>query len=137
MSHLKYIVLGIVFGIMFTKAEIISWFRIYEMFRFESFHMFGIIGSAVVISAITTFMIKSQKIRDIGGNPIIFSPKAMSIPRYLFGGIIFGLGWALTGACPGPLYTLIGNGAYMATVVIIAAVFGTYLYGLLRDKLPH
>lgn len=137
MSYLKYILLGIVFGIMFTKAEIISWFRIYEMFRFESFHMYGIIGSAVILSAITTLMIKKQKITDIGGNPIIFSPKAMSIPRYLFGGIIFGLGWALTGACPGPLYTLIGNGAFMAIVIIISAVFGTYLYGLLRDKLPH
>lgn len=137
MSYLKYIFLGIVFGIMFTKAEIISWFRIYEMFRFESFHMYGVIGSAVILSALSTLMIKKLKVKDIGGNPIVFSPKAMSIPRYLFGGIIFGLGWALTGACPGPLYTLIGNGAYMAIVIIIAAIFGTFLYGLVRDKLPH
>lgn len=137
MSYLKYISLGIVFGIMFTKAEIISWFRIYEMFRFESFHMYGIIGSAVILSAISTWVIKKLQVKDVGGNPIVFSPKAMSIPRYLFGGIIFGLGWALTGACPGPLYTLLGNGAFMAIVIIISAVIGTYLYGLLRDKLPH
>ena len=137
MQYLKYIGLGIVFGIMFTKAEIISWFRIYEMFRFESFHMYGIIGSAVVLSAISTFIIKKVGIKDVGGNPIVFSPKAMSIPRYLFGGIIFGMGWALTGACPGPLYTLIGNGAYMAVVVIISAVLGTWFYGLIRTKLPH
>jgi len=137
MQYLKYIGLGIVFGIMFTKAEIISWYRIYEMFRFESFHMYGIIGSAVILSAISTTIIKKVGIKDIGGNPIVFSPKAMSIPRYLFGGTIFGMGWALTGACPGPLYTLIGNGAYMAIVVIVFAVIGTWLYGLLRDKLPH
>lgn len=137
MQYLKYIGLGIVFGIMFTKAEIISWFRIYEMFRFESFHMYGIIGSAVILSAISTFIIKKKGIKDVGGNPIVFSPKQMSIPRYLFGGTIFGMGWALTGACPGPLYTLIGNGAFMAIVIIVAAIFGTYLYGVLRDKLPH
>ena len=137
MSYLKYILLGIVFGIMFTKSEIISWYRIYEMFRFESFHMFGIIGSAVVLSAASTWVIKKLQVKDVGGNPIIFSPKAMSIPRYLFGGIVFGLGWALTGACPGPLYTLLGNGAFMVIVIIISAVIGTYLYGLLRDKLPH
>ena len=137
MQYLKYIGLGIVFGIMFTKAEIISWYRIYEMFRFESFHMYGIIGSAVILSAISTAVIKKVGIKDIGGNPIVFSPKNMSIPRYLFGGTIFGMGWALTGACPGPLYTLIGNGAYMAIVIIISAVIGTWLYGLLRNKLPH
>jgi len=137
MSYLKYILLGIVFGIMFTKSEIITWYRIYEMFRFESFHMFGIIGSAVVLSAASTWVIKKLQVKDVGGNPIIFSPKAMSIPRYLFGGIVFGLGWALTGACPGPLYTLLGNGAFMVIVIIISAVIGTYLYGLLRDKLPH
>ncbi len=137
MSYLKYILLGIVFGIMFTKAEIISWFRIYEMFRFESFHMYGVIGSAVALSALSTWVIKKLNVKDIGGNPIVFSPKAMSVPRYLYGGIIFGLGWALTGACPGPLYTLIGNGAYMAIVIIISAIIGTYFYGLLRDKLPH
>lgn len=137
MSYLKYILLGIAFGIMFTKAEIVSWYRIYEMFRFESFHMYGVIGSAVVLSAASTWVIKKLKVKDVGGNPIVFGSKAKSIPRYLFGGIIFGLGWALTGACPGPLYVLVGNGAFMVIVIIISAIFGTYLYGLFRDKLPH
>jgi uncharacterized membrane protein YedE/YeeE len=137
MQYLKYIGLGVVFGIMFTKSEVISWFRIYEMFRFESFHMYGIIGSAVALSAISTAIIKKVGIKDVGGNPIVFSPKEPGLARYILGGTIFGMGWALTGACPGPLYTLVGNGAYMAIVVILAAVLGTWLYGLLKDKLPH
>jgi uncharacterized membrane protein YedE/YeeE len=137
MQYLKYIGLGIVFGIMFTKAEIISWFRIYEMFRFESFHMYGIIGSAVVLSAISTMVIKKVGIKDIGGNPIVFSPKEMGWRRYILGGSIFGMGWALTGACPGPLYVLLGNGAIMVVVIILAAVLGTWLYGYFSDKLPH
>ncbi|UTW66747.1 YeeE/YedE family protein [bacterium SCSIO 12643] len=137
MQYLKYIGLGIVFGIMFTKAEIISWFRIYEMFRFESFHMYGIIGSAVILSIISTTIIKKMGIKDIGGNPIVFSPKDKGWRRYLMGGSIFGMGWALTGACPGPLYVLIGNGALMVIVIILSAVAGTWLYGYFSDKLPH
>ncbi len=137
MQYLKYITLGIVLGITFAKAEIISWYRIYEMFRFESFHMYGIIGSAVMLSALFTFLIKKYRMKDVGGNPIVFYPKNMSVPRYLFGGTIFGLGWAMAGACPGPLYTLLGYGVLPIIVVIISAIVGTYLYGLLRDKLPH
>lgn len=137
MQYLKYIGLGIVFGIMFTKAEIISWFRIYEMFRFESFHMYGVMGSAVVLSIISTTIIKKVGIKDIGGNPIVFSPKDTGWRRYIMGGSIFGMGWALTGACPGPLYVLLGNGAFMVIVIILSAVAGTWLYGYFSDKLPH
>ena len=137
MQYLKYIGVGIVFGIMFTKAEIISWFRIYEMFRFESFHMYGVIGSAVMLSLLANQVIKRVGIKDIGGNPIVFSPKEKGITRYIIGGTIFGMGWALTGACPGPLYTLVGVGAYMAVVVIFFAIVGTWFYGLVKDKLPH
>jgi uncharacterized membrane protein YedE/YeeE len=137
MQYLKYIGLGIVFGIMFTKAEIISWFRIYEMFRFESFHMYGVIGSAVTLSFIANQVIKRVGIKDIGGNPIVFSPKESGVTRYIIGGTIFGMGWALTGACPGPLYTLVGAGGYMAIVIIFFAAVGTWLYGYFRDKLPH
>lgn len=137
MKYLKFIGLGILFGIVFTKSEIISWYRIYEMFRFESFHMYGIIGSAVVLSALGTFLIKRSNIKDINGEPIVFTPKEPSVKRYLFGGTVFGMGWALTGACPGPLYVLIGNGAYMVLVIIFSALMGTWLYGYFRDKLPH
>lgn len=137
MQYLKYIGVGIVFGVMFTKAEIISWFRIYEMFRFESFHMYGVIGSAVILCLIANQIIKRFGIKDIGGNPIVFSPKENGFVRYIVGGTIFGMGWAVTGACPGPLYTLVGNGAYMALVVIFFAIVGTWLYGYFKDKLPH
>lgn len=137
MKYLKFILLGIVFGIMFTKAEIISWFRIYEMFRFESFHMYGVIGSAVILSASATWLMKRFKIKNIEGHLITFGEKEKSVTRYLVGGTIFGFGWALTGACPGPMYTLIGNGAYMAIVMIVAAAFGTFIYGVLKSKLPH
>ena len=137
MKNLKFVLLGLLFGIMFTKAEIISWFRIFEMFRFESFHMYGIIGSAVLLAFVSNQLIRKFHVKSFTGEEIQFGKKEFSIPRYLFGGIIFGIGWALTGACPGPLYVLVGNGAIMVLVVIISAVFGTYLYGLLRDKLPH
>ncbi|MFT4752962.1 MAG: putative membrane protein YedE/YeeE [Salibacteraceae bacterium] len=137
MKYLKFIILGIVFGIMFTKAEIISWFRIYEMFRFESFHMYGVIGSAVILSVLSNQIIKRVGVKDVYGNPIVFSPKESGLVRYIIGGTIFGMGWALTGACPGPLYTLIGNGAFMAIVIIFFAIVGTWVYGVLKNKLPH
>lgn len=137
MKFLKFLGLGIVFGIMFTKAEIISWYRIYEMFRFESFHMYGVIGSAVVLSAISTALIKKMKVKDVDGNLIVFNPKDKGVARYIIGGLIFGMGWALTGACPGPLYILIGNGAWMVLVIIAFATVGTFVYGLLRKYLPH
>ena len=120
-----------------TKAEVISWYRIYEMFRFESFHMFGIIGSAVVIGIITISLIKKYKLKSIEGTPIQFTPKQHSYPRYIIGGTIFGLGWALTGACPGPMFTLVGNGFFIMLVVIISSLLGTFIYGIIKNKLPH
>ena len=114
MKYLKFLLIGVVFGIMFTKAEIISWYRIYEMFRFESFHMYGVIGSAVVLSLIANQLIKRFKVKNVEGEVIEFAPKDKGFARYMIGGTIFGMGWALTGACPGPLYTLVGVGAYMA-----------------------
>ena len=128
---------GILFGIVMTKSEAVSWFRIQEMFRFESFHMYGIIGTAVILAAILTFAIKKIQLKDLDSETIRFSPKSMSISRYLIGGTIFGLGWAMTGACPGPMFTLIGHGAWTILLVIASAIAGTYAYGALRSKLPH
>jgi uncharacterized membrane protein YedE/YeeE len=137
MKGLKYIFAGMLFGIVMTKSEAISWFRIQEMFLFQSFHMYGIIGVAVVLGMIQVAVIKRKQLKDIEGETIKFSPKAMSIPRYLFGGIIFGLGWAMTGACPGPMYTLLGHGFPIMIVVIASAILGTLTYGAVRSKLPH
>ena len=137
MRVIGYLVIGIMFGIVMFKSEAASWFRIYEMFRFESFHMYGIIGSALVIGVLGTLLIKKNGMRDVQGEPITFQPKEKSFSRYMFGGIIFGLGWALAGACPGPIYTLIGAGYIPVIVVFLAALLGTFVYGLLRKKLPH
>lgn len=137
MKFIKFLLVGILFGIVMTKSEAISWFRIQEMFRFESFHMYGIIGTAVILGAIMVALVKKMQAKTLDGNLIRFNAKNMSIPRYLFGGIIFGLGWAMTGACPGPMFTLLGHGAWAILLVIGSAVFGTYVYGVLRPKLPH
>lgn len=137
MKLIKYLLIGVLFGIILTKSEVISWYRIQEMFRFQAFHMHGIIISAVVLGAIGIQIIKRFNVKDFYGNPIVFNDKEMSIPRYLIGGIIFGLGWALTGACPGPMVALIGYGYWVFVAVLLAAVLGTFAYGLVRDKLPH
>ncbi|WP_405199034.1 YeeE/YedE family protein [Christiangramia sp. LLG6405-1] len=137
MRVIGYLVIGIMFGIVMFKSEAASWFRIYEMFRFESFHMYGIIGSALVIGVLGTLLIKKKGMKDVQGEPITFQPKEKSFSRYMYGGIIFGLGWALAGACPGPIYTLIGAGYVAVIVVFLAAMLGTFVYGLLRDKLLH
>lgn len=137
MKFIKFLFVGILFGIVMTKSEAISWYRIQEMFRFQSFHMYGIIMTAVGIGLAMTQIIKQVKLRSTEGTQIIFMPKKMSVVRYLFGGIIFGLGWALTGACPGPMYTLLGNGFTVILVVILSALAGTFTYGMLRAKLPH
>lgn len=137
MKFIKFLLVGIVFGITLTKAEIISWYRIYEMFRFQSFHMYGVIGSAVLVGIIVVQLIKRFKLRDIEGNLISIPSKTFSIPRYLIGGIIFGFGWALTGACPGPLFILLGNGIGVIAIAILSAMLGTYVYGLLKSRLPH
>jgi len=137
MNALKYIIPGILFGIVMTKSEAISWFRIQEMFLFDSFHMYGIIGVAVVLAALMTMLIKKFKIKSIEGVEINFEPKNNTVMRYLIGGIIFGLGWAMTGACPGPMFTLVGHGVLTMLLVILSAILGTYFYGVVRHKLPH
>ena len=137
MKALKYLIAGIFFGIILTKGQVISWFRIYEMFRFQSFHMYGIIGSAVILGAIGIWFMKRKHAKDIKGHEIKISAKQMGIVRYLLGGTIFGLGWAMTGACPGPLFVLVGNGVWIMGVVILSATFGTFVYGVMRNKLPH
>lgn len=137
MRSIIYLIIGMFFGIVMFKSEAASWFRIYEMFQFKAFHMYGIIGSAVVLGILVVQLIKRFKIKSFFGEQIVFTPKDMSIPRYLIGGIIFGLGWALAGACPGPMFTLLGAGFFPILIVIISAILGTYLYGVLRDKLPH
>lgn len=137
MKSIKYILAGILFGIIMSKSEAISWYRMQEMFRFQSFHMYGFIGTAVVLGSLAVFLIKKFGIRDYTGQPIIFKDKDKSYPKYIIGGTIFGLGWALTGACPGPMFVNLGYGYLSMLIVIIGALIGTYLYGLWRTKLPH
>ncbi|WKB81415.1 DUF6691 family protein [Cellulophaga omnivescoria] len=137
MRTLIYLFIGILFGITMFKSEAASWFRIYEMFQMQSFHMYGIIGSAVGLGVVITYLIKRFKIKSIYGEEIKFIPKNKSISRYLFGGIIFGLGWALAGACPGPMFTLVGAGFAPILIVIVFSIIGTFIYGIIRDKLPH
>lgn len=137
MKGLKFIIIGILFGMIMAKSEAISWYRIQEMFRFQSFHMFGIIGTAVILGSLAVFIIKKFKINDSQGNPITFQDKDKSWLKYIIGGLIFGLGWALTGACPGPMFVNIGYGYWAMLIVILGALLGTYLYGLFKNKLPH
>lgn len=137
MRTLIYLVIGILFGITMFKSEAASWFRIYEMFKFDSFHMYGIIGSALVIGIIVVQSIKRFNIKSFYGEKIHFYPKERSFTRYMLGGIIFGLGWALAGACPGPMFTLVGAGYVSILIVIVASLVGTFLYGRFKDKLPH
>ncbi|MDT0552667.1 DUF6691 family protein [Urechidicola vernalis] len=137
MKSIVYLVIGVFFGIVLFKSEAASWFRIFEMFQFRAFHMYGIIGSALVLGIIVTQFIKSKKIKSFYGEQIKIDPKDKGVKRYLIGGILFGLGWALAGACPGPMYVLVGAGFVPIIVVLVSAVVGTYLYGVLKDKLPH
>jgi hypothetical protein len=134
--NLKYAAAGILFGIMLVKGEVISWFRIQEMFRLQSFHMYGIIGSAVAIGALSVFLIKKFKLKTIYGEPIEFVEKKFNKGQ-IYGGFLFGFGWALTGACPGPIFALIGNGATVIIVTLFSAIAGTWVYGWIREKLPH
>ncbi|HTQ65153.1 MAG TPA: DUF6691 family protein [Puia sp.] len=134
--NLKYIVTGILFGIILVKAEVVSWFRIQEMFRFQSFHMYGVIGSAVVVGVVSVWLIKKFRIRTIYGEPIILRPKKFNKGQ-IFGGILFGLGWAITGACPGPLFAQIGAGFTVVIITLSGAIAGTWLYGRIREKIPH
>lgn len=137
MKYSKYILIGILLGVTLYKAEAVSWFRIYEMFHFQSFHMYGIILSAVVAGAGIVQLIKRRHLKSMKGEEIQFHPKDRSIPRYLIGGFIFGLGWALAGVCPGPMFILMGSGYTVFIVFLASAMFGTFLYGMLRKHLPH
>jgi len=132
---LKYMLAGILFGIILVKSEVISWFRIQEMFRLESFHMYGVIGSAVVVGMISVFLIKKFNIKTIYGEPIVLPVKTFNVGQ-IYGGLIFGFGWAMTGACPGPLFAQIGNGATVVIVTLLSAIAGTWVYGYVREKLP-
>ncbi|WP_343564879.1 DUF6691 family protein [Sphingobacterium sp.] len=137
MKALKFILIGVLFGIILYKSEAASWYRIYEMFQFRSFHMYGMIGTALATAIIIVQLIKRKQIKDSNGMQIAFQDKDKSITRYLVGGTIFGLGWALTGACPGPMFALIGSGYWTLGIVLLFAILGTWIYGLLRKKLPH
>ena len=134
--NFKYSLLGILFGVVFIKAEIISWFRIQEMFRLESFHMYGVIGTAVAVGAISVFLIKKFGIKTIHGEAITFTDKKFNKGQ-IIGGLCFGFGWAMTGACPGPLFAQVATGAYVVLVVIASALLGTWVYGKFRNQLPH
>lgn len=132
-----YLVAGAWFGFVLVRAEVVSWYRIQEMFRFDSFHMYGVIGSAVAVGALTIALIRRFRLRSLRGEPIAIPAKAATPKRYILGGTLFGLGWALTGACPGPIAALIGSGSSVFLVVLLSAVAGTYVYGLVRHTLPH
>jgi uncharacterized membrane protein YedE/YeeE len=137
MKQIIYILIGFFFGIVMYKSEAASWFRIYEMFQFQSFHMYGIIGTALAFGVLFVFLIKRFQIKSFDGNPIKIAPKEKSFSRYMYGGIIFGLGWALAGACPGPIFVLVGAGYLPIVIVLASATVGTFLYGIIKDKLPH
>ncbi|MFT4522644.1 MAG: putative membrane protein YedE/YeeE [Bacteroidia bacterium] len=137
MKFIKFLFVGIFFGIVLSKSEIISWYRIQEMFRFQSFHMYGVIGSAIVVGAVSIQIIKKLKLKNQDGDVLKFPPKEGRYHKYLYGGIIFGFGWALTGCCPGPMYILFGYGYHQIIIVIAAALLGTIFYGLVKHKLPH
>jgi uncharacterized membrane protein YedE/YeeE len=137
MKVLKYLFVGFVFGIVLTKSEAVSWYRIYEMFQFQSFHMYGIIMVAIAVGSIGIQIIKRKQLKDIKGMPIIISDKEKGSFRYWIGGLFFGLGWALVGCCPGPIFILIGAGFFPTVLVLIGALLGTFLYGILKDKLPE
>ena len=132
----KYLIVGILFGIIFVKAEVISWFRIQEMFRLQSFHMYGIIGSAILVGILSIVLIKTFDIKTIYGEKIEFRPKKFNKGQ-IYGGLLFGFGWAITGACPGPLFAQIGTGATVVLVTLLSAILGTWVYGYFREKLPH
>ncbi len=136
LSYLKYLIMGLLFGIILVKSEVISWYRIQEMFRLQSFHMFGVIGSAVVTGIISVLLIKKFNIKTIRGERIELPAKKFNKGQ-LYGGLIFGFGWAITGACPGPLFAQIGSGFSVIIITLLSAISGTWVYGLLREKLPH
>ena len=134
--NIKYAIAGVLFGILLVKAEVISWFRIQEMFRLQSFHMYGVIGSAVVTGIFSVWLIKKFHLKTIHGEPIVLLPKKFNKGQ-VYGGLLFGFGWALTGACPGPLFAQIGDGAPVIVITLFSSLAGTWVYGYMREKLPH
>ena len=136
MKFIKYLIVGTLFGIVMAKSEALSWYRIQEMFRFQSFHMYGIIGSAILVGMISVFMIRKFNIKTVYGEEVVIHPKNFNKGQ-IFGGLLFGIGWAITGACPGPLFAQIGTGATVIVVTLLSAIFGTWMYGFLKDRLPH
>lgn len=137
MKFIKFLLVGFVFGIVLTKSEAVSWYRIYEMFQFQSFHMYGIISVAIATGVIGIQIIKRNKVKAIDGTPIVIKDKEKGSARYIIGGIVFGLGWGLVGSCPGPIFILLGAGVLPVILVLIGALIGTTLYGIIRSKLPH
>ena len=137
MKYLKFLLVGVFFGIVLFKAEVISWYRIYEMFKFQSIHMYGVIGSAVIIGMVLMYLFRTQKLKTFEGKPINVEPKKKVFARNMIGGIIFGLGWALGGACPGPMFVLLGKGVVAILVVLLGAILGAFLYHAFKHKLPH
>ena len=137
MKFIKFLIVGFVFGIVLTKSEAVSWYRIYEMFQFQSFHMYGIISVAIAMGVIGIQIIKKYQLKAIDGTPIVIKDKEKGSARYWIGGIFFGLGWGLVGSCPGPIFILLGAGILPVVIVLLGALLGTILYGVLKDKLPH
>ena len=137
MKNIKFLIVGILFGIVLSKAEVISWYRIYEMFKFQSFHMYGVIGTAVVLGMIIVYFFKKGRIKTYLGDKITVEPKEKGFARNILGGTIFGLGWSLAGACPGPMFILLGRGAMAMIIVIFGALLGAFLYHAVKGKLPH
>ena len=137
MKFIKFLIVGFIFGIVLTKSEAVSWYRIYEMFQFQSFHMYGIISVAIAMGVIGIQIIKKYQLKAIDGAPIVIKDKEKGSARYWIGGIFFGLGWGLVGSCPGPIFILLGAGILPVVIVLLGALLGTILYGVLKDKLPH
>lgn len=137
MKYFKFLLVGFVFGIVLTKSEAVSWYRIYEMFHFQSFHMFGIISVAIATGIVGIQIIKRTKINAIDGSSIVIKDKEKGTARYIIGGIFFGLGWGLVGSCPGPIFILLGAGMTPVILVLVGALLGTALYGILKKQLPH
>jgi uncharacterized membrane protein YedE/YeeE len=134
---LKYLLIGFLFGLVLTKSEAVSWYRIYEMFQFQSFHMYGIIGTAICTGIIGLQFFKRKKVKTNKGHAIVIPGKEKGSFRYWIGGLLFGLGWALVGACPGPIFILLGAGFFPLVLVLLGALLGTFIYGLVKDNLPH
>lgn len=137
LANVKFLALGLLFGFILVKSQVISWYRIQEMFRFQSFHMYGVIGTAVLVGIVSVWLLKRFNVHALDGTPIKLAAKESTYRRYIFGGTLFGLGWAMTGACPGPIVALIGGGYSVFLVVLASAVLGTWVYGVLRRLLPH